>query len=56
MGQNQALGVRSGFIAKLRPKGGGTDGYMGIYPCIIKDIGPLGPLLKKAAQKGLEVT
>ena len=32
-------------------QGGGTDGrkdgHMGIHPCVLQDIGPLGPLPKK---------
>ena len=39
--------------ANLRPTGGGTDGRtdgrMEIPPCVLQDIGPLGPLPKKGA-------
>ena len=31
--------------------GGGTDGRMEIPPCVLQDIGPLGPLPKKGTDQ-----
>ena len=48
MGQNQALGVRSGFfIGKLRPQGGGTDGFMGINPVLLRTLALWGRCSKR---------
>ena len=41
------LGLR-GLIWGLRGALGGTYGRLEIHPCVLQDIGPLGPLPKKA--------
>ena len=45
-------------MSGLQALGGGrtdvwTDGCMDIHPCVLQDIGPLGPLPKKALETRL---
>ena len=47
--------VNGGDRRKDRRMDGRKDGLLEIYPCVLQDIGPLGPLPKKESRKKIVI-
>ena len=56
--QRADFGLERADLGPERASGGGTDvrtdGRLEIHPCVLQDIGPLGPLPKKEKIKGIK--